>query len=79
MVERCESCGVEMPSEEDHAGDDAGIPYCSACADHEGELLSRSAVEQKVADRLMAEHDVGDREKALRHVRRKLDEMPAWK
>lgn len=79
MVERCESCGIEMPSEDDHAGADPSIPYCGTCADHEGELLSRPAVEDRLVERLMEDHDVQDREKALRHVRRKLDEMPAWR
>lgn len=79
MVEQCESCGVEMPSADDHAGNDTDIPYCDTCADHEGDLLARPAVEDRLVDRLMEEHDVDDREKAEKHVQRKLDEMPAWR
>ncbi|MCJ7450148.1 MAG: hypothetical protein MUP58_00190 [Candidatus Nanohaloarchaeota archaeon QJJ-9] len=77
MVERCESCGREMVSEEDHAADDLSVPYCSECADHKGNLLSRKAVENKLTERVMQEREV-PREQAREYVKRKMDEMPAW-
>jgi hypothetical protein len=77
MVERCKSCGIEMPSATDHAGEDIDNPYCSNCADHEGNLKSRKAVEENLKRRLMEEHDA-DEHKAREAARRQMDEMPAW-
>lgn len=77
MVERCESCGQELVTTEDHAGGDISIPYCSTCADHNGNLLSRKAIEERLIDQAMDEHDA-DEQEARQYVRRQMDEMPAW-
>lgn len=78
MVEQCESCGRQMMTADDHAGDDLSIPYCDTCADHEGELLPRSAIEDRLVREAMDEHDATEQE-ARQYIQRQLDEMPAWK
>lgn len=77
MVERCESCGQELVTADDHAGGDRSNPYCSTCADHEGNLLSRKAIEDRLVEQAMNEHDA-EEQQARQYVRRQMDEMPAW-
>lgn len=78
MVKDCKSCGREMVSEEDFEGKLSEVPYCSDCADHRGELLSRGAVREKLVDRIMNKKDVDNRRRARKYVEQKLDSMPAW-
>ena len=78
MAKICKSCGAEMVSEDDHAGEDPEHPYCSDCADHRGNLLSRRAVREKLVDRIMNEREVDNRRRARKYVEQKLDNMPAW-
>ncbi len=78
MSNSCDSCGKDLVSEDEHAGKDTEIPFCNECADHNGNLLSRRAVREKVVDRIMDERDVNDRRRARKYVERKLESMPAW-
>lgn len=79
MAGRCRSCGVEMVAETDHAGDDQSCEFCSFCADREGNLKKRSAVEAALKRRIEEEHPEAKEEQVREHIRRQLDEMPAWK
>ncbi|MDY6777587.1 MAG: zinc ribbon domain-containing protein [Candidatus Nanohaloarchaea archaeon] len=78
MIERCRSCGRELVTEDDHADGDVETPFCTTCADREGNLYRRERVEDRLVAELQEEEDV-DEHAARQHVRRKLDEMPAWK
>lgn len=79
MAGKCRSCGQEMVSETDHAGDDIDCEYCAYCADHNCNLKTRDAVERSLRSRVAEEHPDASDDQIREHVRRQLDEMPAWK
>ena len=75
---RCDSCGMPMPTNEDHGARDPDNPYCIHCTDLKGKLLPfekkfDQLVEQTMQTRWMT------REEAERTVREQLSQMPAWK
>src|SRR5438445_12457534 len=39
LASRCESCGMPMPTNEDHGAHDPDNPYCIHCTDLDGKLL----------------------------------------
>lgn len=75
---RCESCGMPLTVDTDHALGDGSIPYCRHCTDAEGGL-------QPFEERLAAmtefamRRDRLDRGAAEARTREYMRDMPAWR
>ena len=75
--DRCESCGMPLSTDDDHALGDPSIPWCRFCTTADGSLQSRDErlerftawIARDGVDREAA------RERAIAHMRA----MPAWK
>jgi len=78
LASRCESCGMPMPTNEDHGAHDPDNPYCIHCTDLDGKLLP---FEKKFDELVASTMDTRwmSREEAERSVREQLLQMPAWR
>lgn len=77
MIAACESCGMPLASDADHALGDASIPYCGYCAP-EGTLPAAEERLERFTQWTMRQEGL-DYEPARVKARAYMKSMPAWK
>jgi hypothetical protein len=73
----CESCGMPLAGDEDHALTDPSIPYCNHCAP-DGTLPSAKDRLEAFTQWMMGYEHL-DHETALARAREQMKSMPAWR
>jgi hypothetical protein len=74
----CESCGMPLPTADDHALHDATIPYCQHCTDETGQLTAFDDRFERMVQ-WSVRKDGLDRPAAEAKTRDYMRSMPAWK
>jgi hypothetical protein len=74
----CESCGMPLASDADHALADPGIPYCRFCTTDDGKLQERDERLERFTQWSMRKDGLdyqAARSKAIEYMK----SMPAWR
>lgn len=75
----CQSCGRPMTEDRDHGGGRVSNPYCRACTNREGTLLSYEAVLQQLVKEEYVGRNGMDPQAAEVAARNALSRQPAWR
>ncbi|MBM3502991.1 MAG: AraC family transcriptional regulator [Alphaproteobacteria bacterium] len=75
---RCESCGMPLRSDHDHAGGNPSIRYCRHCAAPDGRLKSFAEVASGMTAFLVETQGMAP-DAARPAAEKMLRTMPAWK
>lgn len=77
MIAACESCGMPLAADSDHALHDPSIPYCGYCAP-EGKLPAAEERLERFTQWTMRQEGL-DYEPAREKARAYMKTMPAWR
>lgn len=77
IAESCISCGMPMPSPEQHAPGNPDSTYCKFCSTPDGELQTYDERLERLTQFTMREQNI-DREVAATKARERMAAMPAW-
>ena len=75
---RCESCGMPLATDSEHALGDPAIPYCTHCTTADGSLQSREERLERFTQWAMR-NDGLDHDAARLQASAYLATMPAWR